>query len=353
MKKTLKSIFLILFLIIGILTACFFYASSQIKALGDGKEIIYEVSAGSYSKTVLQDLQEEGMIKNSAISYYYQRFKDPSSLQFKAGKYALNSNMTPNEICSYLSNGENAIQDTVTVTFLEGDWLKDYAAKIAQSTSLTKDELLAAWSDREYVSSLMQDYSCLSEEIFRDDARYYLEGYLFPDTYEFFSDTDVDTLTRKLLDQTEAIYLELKPSFDQNELSIHEIFTLASIVQYEASNIEDMKKVASVFFNRMAAGMYLQSSVTVCYALDINDGNDWVSCEGHSDYDSPYNTYLYPGLPPGPIVAPGKDALEAVLHPDDTDYFYFIGDVCGDGSVYFAQTYQQHLQNIEEYLWCY
>ena len=114
-----------------------------------------------------------------------------------------------------------------------------------------------------------------------------------------------------------------------------------------------MPLVASVFFNRLATGMQLQSSVTVCYALDIGLNGDWTKCEVIQDSSDPYNTYQIMGFPPGAICNPGKDALLAVLNPVDSDYFFFIGDVCGNGGTIFAKTYGEQLANQKEYLSCY
>ena len=136
----------------------------------------------------------------------------------------------------------------------------------------------------------------------------------------------------------------------KSSLSIHEIYTLASIVQYESGKIDDMKKIAKVFYNRMKIGMPLQSSVTVCYALDINKNDNWMACEVNPNYDSLYNTYKYQGLPPGPIQNPGEDAINAVLNPDSNDYLYFMADVYGDGTVYYAKTYAEHEANVNRFL---
>ena len=199
----------------------------------------------------------------------------------------------------------------------------------------------------------MADYPFLTEEMFDTDVKCLLEGYLFPDTYEFFKSTTIDNVTKRLLDSMLAVYNEYKDGFDTSRYSIHELFTLASIVQRETGNTSDMAKVASVFYNRLDEGMQLQSSVTVCYALDIGLGEDWTKCEVIQDSSDPYNTYQVQGFPPGAICNPGKDAIKAVLYPEETDYFFFIGDVCGDGGTIFAKTYGEQLENQKEYLSCY
>ena len=199
----------------------------------------------------------------------------------------------------------------------------------------------------------MSSYPFLTSDMFNSDVKCLLEGYLFPNTYEFFRDSSIEDITEKLLDATLKIYKENEEAFMASQYSVHELFTLASIVQRETGNTNDMPLVASVFFNRLATGMQLQSSVTVCYALDIGLNGDWTKCEVIQDSSDPYNTYQIMGFPPGAICNPGKDALLAVLNPVDSDYFFFIGDVCGNGGTIFAKTYGEQLANQKEYLSCY
>ena len=212
---------------------------------------------------------------------------------------------------------------------------------------------MAKWNDETYVRSLMSSYPFLTNDMFNSDVKCLLEGYLFPNTYEFFRDSSIEDITEKLLDATLKIYKENEEAFIASQYSVHELFTLASIVQRETGNTNDMPLVASVFFNRLATGMQLQSSVTVCYALDIGLNGDWTKCEVIQDSSDPYNTYQIMGFPPGAICNPGKDALLAVLNPVDSDYFFFIGDVCGNGGTIFAKTYGEQLANQKEYLSCY
>ena len=206
------------------------------------------------------------------------------------------------------------------------------------------------WNDEDIIRGYMDEYPFLTEDIFNDDARYYLEGYLFPNTYNFYRETTPDQITRTFLNETLNIYNKYREDFDNSKLSIHEIFTLASIVQYEGTTLENMQSIASVFYNRLDNGMMLQSSVTICYAINIDKDDDWRECEYNVSFDSPYNTYKYTGLTPGPILNPGINALVAVLEPADTDYLYFMADVCGDGQVYFAKTFSEHQANVNRYL---
>ena len=155
-------------------------------------------------------------------------------------------------------------------------------------------------------------------------------------------------MTMRFLDEFDRNYQMFKGQLEGSEMSFHDLITLASVVQFESGHPDDMKLIAGIFENRLRDGYRLQSSVTVCYALYEYDS--WLDCEQNYEVESPYNTYMIDGLPIGPVCNPGIDAIEAVLNPTPSDYMYFIADVYGDKTVYYATTYEEHLANIEQYL---
>ncbi|MBQ3271810.1 MAG: endolytic transglycosylase MltG [Solobacterium sp.] len=254
------------------------------------------------------------------------------------------------QIYTTLNDSTATIVDDVKVTIVEGDWAKHIAEKIAAATNVSEQELLNLWNDQDYIRSLFDRYPFLTEEMFGQDVRICLEGYLAPNTYIFFQDTTAQEVTEKILNQTLVNYKEVESDIKKSDMSVHQVFTLASVVQYESGKVSEMANIAGVFANRLNTGMPLQSSVTVCYAIDVNKDDDWMACEVNSEFDSPYNTYKYPGLPPGPIQNPGVDALRAVLKPAKHDYYYFMADVYGDGTVYYARTLEEHNANVAKYL---
>ena len=334
--------------LIGLLGAVLAYNRQLRPVSSQSEEVLFTVASGASANQVIEDLEEAGLIRSSWATRISVRLSGLT--QVKAGTYQLDRSWDVRQIFEVLNDSRGALSEDIRLTFVEGDWAKHIAKKIEEAGLCSAQELLTLWNDEEYIRSLMSDYPFLTEEMFKADARILLEGYLFPETYDFYPDATADQITRRLLDQTNKVYTELADQFEQSELSIHEVFTLASIVQYEASKPEDMRLIAGVFFNRLHIGMRLQSSVTVCYAIDIEKEDDWMACEVNPTYDSPYNTYLVEGLPPGPILNPGKTALEAVLNPQESDYFYFMADVNGDGTVYYAETYAQHQANVQRYL---
>ena len=342
---------LLCLVLVGIIGAagCFGFYQSQLSAVSDDEtEVIFEVKSGETLHAVLPRLENEGLIQSAMCAKLYVKLHDVNSLA--AGKFALNASMSTSEIIATITDSTKLLHDDITITFIEGEWLKHMAEKFEEELGLSSEELLALWNDENYIRSLMDKYPFLTEEIFNEDSRYLLEGYLMPNTYAFAKGSSAQTVTEKMLDQTLKVYRSYEDEIAAHELSVHEIFTLASIVQYEASKIEDMKMIAGVFYNRLEIGMRLQSSVTVCYAIDKDKGDSWKSCEVNPTYDSPYNTYMVQGLPPGPILNPGADAIEAVLNPTSSNYYYFMADVYGDGTVYYAETYAEHLALVNKYL---
>lgn len=353
-KKKIKGLIITLVILLALVFVGFFFMVKSYTS-GNGNDdtsIRICIPDNSTGKENIEMLAEEGIIKDANIVYYYAKLTN-ITMDFKAGYYDVNKTMSVKELFEYISDGQNAVSNTVTITFLEGDRIKEFAQDIANATTLEYDDIIAYWQDEDVIRSYMSDYPFLTEDIFNEDVKYYLEGYLSPDTYEFYYEATLDEITRKMLDQTLVIYNEYKDEFDESEYSISQIFTLASIIQRESGSKEDMVDISSVFYNRLNDGMQLQSSVTVCYALDIPIGGDWRSCEITQTRQDPYNTYQILGLPPGPIDNPSKNAIEAALNPSDTDYYFFVGDVCGSGETIFSKTYAEQLAVQEEYLTCY
>lgn len=358
-KKTKRKVNVVnLLVVLGVMAALVFggtylyYTSTLNPVSKTSEQVEFTVDAGVSVKTVINNLKKEGLIENAMTAQLYAKTNKLTNI--KKGTYVLDKTMSLKEILMILNDSKGALVDDSRVTLIEGDWAKHIASRIAAATNVTEDDLFALWNDADYIRSIMTKYPFLTEDIFNKDSRIYLEGYLFPNTYDFYKETSAKEVTEKILDQTLKIYEKYKTQFTSvmtsRNMSLHDIFTLASIVQYEAAKPADMKMIAGVFYNRLNDGMMLQSSVTVCYAIDIEKTDDWMKCEVNPNFDSPYNTYKYKGLPPGPILNPGESAIEAVLNPTASNYYYFMADVYGDGKVYYAETYGEHQKNVNKYL---
>ncbi|MBR3251745.1 MAG: endolytic transglycosylase MltG [Erysipelotrichaceae bacterium] len=320
---------------------------------------VFIVDEGAYGKSTLDKLQAQGIIRDSDIVYYYNRVF--TGYAFVAGYFELphqitdeNGNqrdITLDEILAFLADPKNAHQDTVTISFDEGDFIREYAKQIGDNTTVTAEEILNYWEDENVIRSYMNEYPFLTEEIFNDNVKYYLEGYLFPDTYEFFEFTNCDEITRKFFDRTLEIYNKHIDEFNASRFSIHEVFTLASIVQWETGDPEDSKLVAGVFVARLDYPEVLGSTVTACYAFDLTKDQCYHVGDNftYTQEYHPYNTYTVQGLPPGPVCNPNEVAINAALNYDDSHgYFYFCANMC-DGGTVFARTVAEHQYNIDNY----
>ena len=350
----LLSTFIVLVLIVGIgaFGAFSFYRSSLKPVSEESEEVEYSVRNGCYAKCVLQELEEEGVVRNATMAYIYARQSDLTEV--KKGDYILNKNMSVDELLRILTDPTAAIQEQVEVTIVEGKWAEEIAEQLeSELNNVTASELLALWNDTDYVESLLEEYGFLTEDVLNADLRCKLEGYLFPETYYFNPNSDAKTVTKRLLNQTEKIYEKHAAEFEKSPFSIHEVFTLASIVQYESGKSEDDPGIAQVFINRLnnptfdGIGGYLQSNVTAQYAWGSRDVNPEI--DANKTIKSPFNTYAYPGLPIGPVCNPGESSINAVLNPDTacSDYYYFLADT--SGNIHYAANYSEHLRNIQTY----
>jgi UPF0755 protein len=169
-----------------------------------------------------------------------------------------------------------------------------------------------------------------------------LEGYLFPDTYRFAYDASAEDIARIMLDNmAEQVNDAGRPNGDAAEMTIHEILTLASIIEREVRQPSTMKNVADIFLKRLDIGMALQADSTVNYVIEGDSPS--ITLDQRDNTESPYNTYKYPGLPPGPISAPSANAIDAVLNPTANNYLYFL--TTDDGEIYYAETHDEHVRN--------
>jgi UPF0755 protein len=172
-----------------------------------------------------------------------------------------------------------------------------------------------------------------------------LEGYLFPDTYRFAKGLPAESIVRTMVDRFRAVYEDVRRASPATSLSMHEIVTLASIVEKETAVPEERPLIAAVFLNRMRRGMRLETDPTVIYGISDFDGN--LRRVHLEDESNPYNTYRIPGLPPGPIASPGREALQAVLAPADSPYLFFVSR--NDGTHVFTTSYRDHSRAVAQF----
>ncbi|MBQ1305502.1 MAG: endolytic transglycosylase MltG [Erysipelotrichales bacterium] len=348
-KKLLIALLVLLVLAGGAAAGGYFYYKNGLKPVSEvSEEVEFRINDGEYGDVIYEKLSDAGLIKDKFIAKVYVKLNHKGD--FKKGRFALDKSWDLPTIIETINDETKAKPEEITVRFTDGDWAKDFAKTIEENFGYPAEEVLEFWNDIDYCESLMNDYWFLTDHIFESE-HVFLEGYLAPETYRFIVDSSLDDITRRLLDQTAENLAPFKDQMLDSWYNVHELMTLASIVQYEGNTQENMDLIAGVFYNRLDDGWMLQSSATTCYALYTYD--DWRSCELNHDIGSAYNTYTHWGLTPGPICNPGIKAIRATMEPTRTNYYYFMADACGDGTVYFAETYAEHERNVEKYLTCY
>lgn len=330
-----------LLLVIGVLVYTWFGPVQ----LRDAQQIRYSVAETTSIAEVADELVELGIIRSSTGLKAWSNFTGRSEIP--AGVYVFSTRMLVFEVGDVLTDGLDSNERTLT--FIEGATIPEIAQIIADLTDRTQTDVLAVIDNRTWIESLQADYWFLSDEIFAEGIKHPLEGYLAANTYFIQADSSVEDIVIRLLDQSELVFADFEVLATYFELSFHEVVTLASIVEREASEFVDRQMVAGVFMNRLETGMTLGSDVTVAYAIDKVALNFTIA---ELQTDSPYNTYVITGLPVGPVGNPGSDAIEAVLTYTPNEYFYFLADVCSDGTVYYGKTYDEHLALRDLYLGC-
>lgn len=348
MKKKMLIISLISIIIIIIITPIIWYKLSVLPMDKNNKEkISIEIPIGSSSETIAQILKDNEIIKSKLAFKIYVKLNNVSN--FRAGKYELYQAMDLNEITKTLQTGTLYLENKIAITFIEGKTMNWYASKIAEATNNTKEQVFELLDNEEYIDSLIEKYWFLSEEIKNENIYYPLEGYLFPETYFFESkDVTVEEIFEVLLNQTEKVLNGYKEQIENQEYSVHEILTIASIVETEGISSEDRKNISSVIYNRLNAKMAIQSDVTTYYAIQVEVGQRDLYQSELNAYN-PYNTRgpkMEGKLPVGPIASVSKDSIEAALNPSDTEYIFFVADK--NGKVYFNKTDEEHTNAITE-----
>ena len=311
----------------------------------DNSEIVeVEIPLGSSSEDIARILEENEIINNDLIFRMYVKFKNEAG--FQAGEYLLAQNMELDEIIETLKTGKILVEPVFTVTIPEGFTIEQIADRFDEETSIDGEEFMEKMQDREYIESLISQYpSLLSEDILQEEIRYPLEGYLYAITYPFYKEEiTVEEVVGMMLDETVN---QLQPYMSQiqaSDFNVHEAITMASLLEREAGGEEDRQMISGVFYNRLEDGEKLQTDPTALYAHGEHKERVLYS---DLEIESPYNTYYVTGLPIGPIANFHQNSMEAALNPADHEYKYFVASYEGD--VYYAETYEEHQQNIQEY----
>lgn len=302
----------------------------------NGTDVMVTIEQGASTQEIAHTLKESGLIKSEKIFLFRAKMSDNAS-KMNYGTFVLNTGMCIPDIIETLANTAYR-KESVTFVVPEGFSAEQIAARAESLSLCTAGEFLAALGD-EYNYSFLKDIPKDAE------VKYSLQGFLFPKTYEFFTDASPHEIIDTMLSQFEKEYRGAEGDL---RLSFYETVTLASLIEREALLDSERPKIAGVMYNRLEKGMRLQVDASVVYA--ITDGRYDVNRVTYSDLevDSPYNTYKVPALPSGPICSPGLASIKAALNPENSNYLYYHTDTKkNDGSHIFTETYEEHLSTMQ------
>ncbi|MGT2800591.1 endolytic transglycosylase MltG [Streptococcus marmotae] len=356
---------LVLLLLVVTAVTGYLYLKSSLEPVNAQatENIQVEIPEGSSTKEIARILEGSNLIKNATVFNYYAKLKSYNN--FQSGFYNLNQSMSVDELAKILQEGGTATaQDPISgkILVVEGSTINQIAQAVTKNvyknskdekTPFTADDFLATVKNEEFINKMVAAYPRLLSTLPAADsgATYRLEGYLFPATYDYKPDTTMEGLVELMI---AAMDERLQPYYDQlaaKGLDVNQLLTLASLVEKEGATDADRRTIAGVFYNRLNTGMPLQSNIAILYAMGKLGEKTTLKEDAAIDttINSPYNIYTNTGLMPGPVDSPSQAAIEATFAPNKTNYYYFVADVT-TGTVYFAETGEEHEQNVEKYV---
>jgi UPF0755 protein len=291
----------------------------------------FRVPKGSSAFQIAKDLENKGILgKRWPFLLAYRLFY--SSRTLKAGEYIFSGPLSARDVLQILTEGKIRLHP---VTVPEGLTRREMAVLLQSELSLEQEELLKIMNETESI----EDWDSEAEN---------LEGYLFPETYHFPGETTAREVVSAMVAQFRRVFDEnWRTRADELGMTVRQVVILASLIEKETSLTEEKEIVSSVFHNRLRIGMKLDCDPTIIYVLKEEGTFKGNLRYRHLKMDSPYNTYIYGGLPPGPIANPGRDSLRAALYPTDEEYLYFVSK--NDGSHHFSKTIREHQQAVNLY----
>ncbi|MEG0260881.1 MAG: endolytic transglycosylase MltG [Lysinibacillus sp.] len=341
----IAAVFLLITGLVGIVG--YSYVKSSLKPIDPDstKSIAVEVPIGSSLNSISDILEKKEIIKSAKVFKYYAKFNNES--QFQAGKYDLTQAMTLDEIIESLKSGKVYREPVFTMTVPEGLTMEQIGGIVEKKTPYTKDEFMALVTNKEFIQNMMASYpDLITDAVLNENVRYALEGYLYPATYSYFEEKpSLESIVEEMVASMNTVVQNYSDLMTEKKMTAHELLTFASLLEEEATAQTDRETIASVFYNRIAKDMPLQTDPTVLYALGSHKDRVLYA---DLEVKNPYNTYQNKGLPPGPIAGAGKASVEAALNPSKTEYFYFLADK--QGVNHFSKEYDEHLQKVEKYL---
>lgn len=308
-------------------------------------EVEIEIPLGSTSGDIARILYDHNLIKDERIFKLYVKLKN--EVDFQAGQYTLSPAMTLPETIAELKQGKLIEEPLFRITIPEGKTIEQMAPIFASKLKFSEEDFLAAVQDEALIEQLMKQFpTLLTDEIKNKEIYEPLEGYLFAGTYDIFDEEiSAKEIVTLMVERTNDIFEDRIELVEESGFTIHEILTLASIIERESKFSEDRPKVSQVYLNRLEKKMPLQSDITAFYGLQ----HKAVVTYDDLKVDTPYNTYVIDGLPVGPISSPSIEAIDAVLEPEGEDFtklYYFSRP---NGETFYSDTLEEHNRIKEKY----
>lgn len=328
---------------------CFLWYTNNLKPVNSADSentefIRVEIKEGMGIAEIARLLEENKIIKNADVMKIYAKINNIGPLQ--AGKYDLNNQEEMAMVLEHIVKGE-VVSDEIKITFIEGKNMRWIAKEIAENTINTEEDVFSLLEDEEYIDSLIEKYWFLTDEIKDKQIYYPLEGYLLPDTYVFENkEVSVKTIFNVMLNYMDKFLTDYKDEIPNN-LTVHQMLTMASMAELEGKSEEDRSEIIGVFFNRIYDRMSLGSDVTTYYAFKVDMGDRDLTVK-ELNTENPYNTRgpnMNGKIPIGPICNPSKSAIRATINYKETDAYYFVADKAG--KVYFTKNNDEHLKMIQ------
>lgn len=331
-KMKVKIVLLGIIFLVLLLLGGQFISRQQYQPVDANDKTTIEISIpeGSSAGQVAGLLKAKDLIRSEKAFLKYCH-REKLDVKLKAGSFSLSRSMSVKEISSELVGGQN-LKNSITIP--EGYTVKEIGQLLQEKRNISPEDWQKALQD-DY------DYTFLPPK----DSTNRLEGYLYPDTYVFAQQADAHVIIAQMLDNFESHWnKEFAQLIKGRDLDQHDVVIIASLIEREAQRADERERIAGVIYNRLAINMPLQIDATVLYSLGTHKNKvDYADLK----VNSPYNTYLYPGLPAGPISCPGSASIAAALQPEKNDYYYYVSR--GDGSHQFSKTFAEHQAAIKKY----
>ena len=327
-KSTLLPIFAGIIIFIW-MTAGFFYHQATVSVGENTQTIILSIPPGATLKKISKDLKGLSLIRNASAFRLLANIRQKQT-HIQVGEYELNQSMLPMDILKAITSGKTVLHP---ITIPEGYRISEIAELLTKTISINKEIFIKESRNKDLLDKL-------------NIPSRSLEGYLFPETYHFSKHTTEKKIIQTMLNtfQQRMKTKNIQNQIQSSDLSLHEIITLASLIEKETGMNGERKHISSVFHNRLKRKMRLQTDPTIIYAIKNFDGN---IRKKDLAIDSPYNTYRYKGLPPGPIASPGIKSIVAALNPIRTNHLYFVSKK--DGSHQFSSSLKEHNRAVQKY----